>query len=429
MSQFRLARISLILAALGLSAAPAFLTSAHAEEKPAAAAAANTLRPDMLKLLDGAKVDALVAAKNYDAVMANIVAAEAMPEPTPFEAYMISRTRLVLGVNTNNNDLIIPALESLIAGGRLAKKEQVNFIAAVADHYFALPDHVKAIAWFKRYQAESDSPERVRRKLSRSYYTLKDYPNAMIELDKLVAEAEAAGVAPELHDLTLRANVQFTLKDKVAYGQSLETLVKYYPKDEYWADLLHRLPNKPGYRPGLQLDVYRLQLMAQKAMAAEEYVEMAELALQGYYSTEAKAALDAGFANHVLGTGPDAAKHKQLRDQANKGAADDVKNSAADEVKARAGKNGQGMANLGYTFATMNQFDKGIDLIEKGIAKGGLKNPGDATLHMGVALVKAGKKDEAIKLFETLKGTDGTGDLARYWILFLKAPVAAPVAK
>ena len=57
MSQFRLARISLILAALGLNAAPALLPSAFAQAKPdpaaaAAAPKAETLRAEIYKLLD-----------------------------------------------------------------------------------------------------------------------------------------------------------------------------------------------------------------------------------------------------------------------------------------------------------------------------------------------------------------------------------------
>jgi hypothetical protein len=73
----------------------------------------------------------------------------------------------------------------------------------------------------------------------------------------------------------------------------------------------------------------------------------------------------------------------------------------------------------------MGQFDKGIDLIAKGIAKGGLKNPEDAKLRLGVAYAKAGKKDEALKALEAVKGSDGTADLARYWMMHVNAPVAA----
>ena len=82
MSQFRLARISLLMAALGLNAMPALMTSAHAQAKPAAAPAAaadaakaDNVRPELFKLLDPNKVKELMAAKKFDEVQANITAA------------------------------------------------------------------------------------------------------------------------------------------------------------------------------------------------------------------------------------------------------------------------------------------------------------------------------------------------------------------
>ena len=59
MTKFRLARISLILAALGLNAAPAILgASAHAAEKaaPAPEAPKDVVRPEMYKLIDPAQI-------------------------------------------------------------------------------------------------------------------------------------------------------------------------------------------------------------------------------------------------------------------------------------------------------------------------------------------------------------------------------------
>jgi hypothetical protein len=40
----------------------------------------------------------------------------------------------------------------------------------------------------------------------------------------------------------------------------------------------------------------------------------------------------------------------------------------------------------------------------------------------------AGKKDESVKLLETITGNDGRGDLARYWIMYQNKPAAAPAA-
>ena len=55
---------------------------------------------------------------------------------------------------------------------------------------------------------------------------------------------------------------------------------------------------------------------------------------------------------------------------------------------------------------------------------GGLKRANDARLHLGMAYPQAGKKADAIKAFKSVKGTDGTADLARYWIILANRPVS-----
>ena len=97
------------------------------------------------------------------------------------------------------------------------------------------------------------------------------------------------------------------------------------PTDDNWSDLLKRVLSNKNFNQRLTLELFRLQAMAVKVMAVEEYVEMIELDLIQGFPTEAKKMLDAGYANGVLGVGSDAPKHKKLRDQANKAAADDVK--------------------------------------------------------------------------------------------------------
>ena len=86
MSQFRFARLALMLAAIGLNAAPALMHSASAQDKqPAADAAAqpkpDTVRPELFKLLDSAQIKPLMDAKNYTK------SRTASPRPKP------SRTR------------------------------------------------------------------------------------------------------------------------------------------------------------------------------------------------------------------------------------------------------------------------------------------------------------------------------------------------
>ena len=431
MSQFRLARISLMLAAIGLNAMPALLTSAHAQKAPAAAAApaaapADTVRPELFKLLDPNAVKQLLTDKNYAELQNRVTQAEAFPAKTPYEIYVLDRMKIALGSATGNEAMVMTGLEAAIASGRMAPADQAEFVLALGNYQYNAKNYTKAIEYFKRYQKDSATPAKATPALIRSYYLSNDFATAKSMLQVQVADIEKAGQAPTLEDLRLLLSAAAKVKDNAVYVSTMEKLVALYPSDDYWTDLVHRVPSKPGYNQAHDIDILRLQSMAVKQMAAEEYVELAELSLLAGFPTEAKKVLDAGYAASVLGSGSNAAKHKQLRDRATKGAADDAKNIAAGEASAAKAKDGVGLVNLGYAYVTMDQFDKGIPLMEQGIAKGISKRPDDYKMRLGIAYAKAGRKAEALKTFESIKGDDGATELARYWALWVnRAPVAA----
>jgi hypothetical protein len=75
------------------------------------------------------------------------------------------------------------------------------------------------------------------------------------------------------------------------------------------------------------------------------------------------------------------------------------------------------MVNIGYNYVLNGQFDKGIALIEQGIAKGGLKSVDEAKLHLGMAYLHAGNRDKAKEVFKSIQSNDGAADLGRLWLL------------
>jgi hypothetical protein len=401
------------------------MTTAHAQDKaaaPAAAAApADTVRPELFKLLDPAAIKALMDAKNYTEVQNRVTQAEAVPNRTPYEDYVLNRMKLSLGSTTNNNAIAMPALEAVINSGRLTPAEQTNFIEALANMHYNAKDYPKAIEWFKRYQKESSTPEKVQGSLVRAYYLSGDNAGAKALLLPSIEAAEKAGRTPSEEDLRLLASSAIKQKDDAAYLVALEKLAANYPSDEIWVDVINRgVARKPGFDNNTNaINYLRLELAAVKKLEAQEYVDLAELALRDGFPSEAKKAMDAGYAAGVLGQGSNAKAHAALRDKATKGAADDAKSIAAGEASAAKAKTGAGLVNLGWAYATMDQGDKGVGFIQQGIAKGGLKNPEEAKLRLGMAQALAGKKAEAIQTFETVKGGGGAGDLAKYWIVHL----------
>lgn len=436
MSKFRFARTSLIAAVLGLNFAPAMLgaTAAQAAEKAPAPEAAkqDTIRPELYKIIDPAQFKPLLAAKNWTEAQARIDQGAALPNLTPFEIFILNQTRVQLASASENHAMLLPALEAMIESGRLSPKDKLAFIEASANTYFTTKDYDKAIVWYNRYITEGGDAAKQRPNVIRAYFLKNDFATAKAELKKDLDAYAAAGTTPKLEELNLLGNIGIKTKDTALYLEAIELLVKYHPTDAYWSDLLNRTRGKANYNTRLDLDILRLKKAAISKLEGDDYVDLAELALLGGFFTEAKTALDTGYDAGLLGTGADAAKHRKLRDQANKGAADDAKNIGSGEASAMKSKDGVGLVNLGYVYVTMGQYDKGIDLMQKGIAKGIAKNPEDAKLRLGYAYALAGKKEEANKILSAVQGNDGRGDLARYWLLWNNRPAttaaAAPAA-
>jgi len=433
MSQFRLARISLLLAAIGLNAAPALLTSAHAADQAAAPAVKKeeTMSEAVYKAADPKKVQELIAAKKFPEVQAAIAAGEAVPTKTPYDTYVLTRMKVALASASHDDKLLVEALESTINSGYLSKQELGDFTLTLGNNYFVAKNYPKAIELYKRYQQESSTPEKATLSLNRAYYLSGDLASAKASLDQSINAAEAAGKAPTEDDLRLMSGVYDKSKDKAGYLRMVEKLVQYYPTQDLWADILQRMNNRPGFDDRLlRLDYYRLLALTTKEMEPEQYVEFVEQALMSTSYAEAKAVMDKGYTSGVLGKGSDAAKHKVLRDKANKNAAEDAASIASGEAGAAKAKTGQPLVNLGFTYVTMGQYDKGIELMKKGIAKGGLKGAKEVELRLGIANVMAGHKEEALKIFDGVKGNgDIVGDLARYWIMYVNGPTPVPAAK
>jgi hypothetical protein len=150
-----------------------------------------------------------------------------------------------------------------------------------------------------------------------------------------------------------------------------------------------------------------------------EYMEAAQLSLQAGYPADAKKFIDQGYAAGLLGTGAESDRHRRLKDMAAKNLAEDAKTLGQDDAQAAAAKDGTALLNAGFNYVLNGKSEKGLEMMEQGIRRGGLKYPDDARLHLGYAYHVAGHKQKAIQVFKTVQGGDGPASLARLWIIHL----------
>jgi tetratricopeptide (TPR) repeat protein len=380
-----------------------------------AAFAQEAVRAEIGKPLQAARD--LIKARKYNEALAKLREAEEVPKRTAHENFLIEQMRASAAVAAGNNEQAIKALQALIGSGRLSEADEGRYAATLAGIYYRSRDYKNAANWAQRALKSNPGDAATRTLMIQSYYLAGDFAAAQKEALAEVQAAERAGQTPAEDKLQLLANIAGRSGgDRAAYITALERLVTYYPKREYWTDLLRRIESKPGFSTRLSLEVYRLRAATKTLDSTADYMEYAQLALQQGQAAEAKKLLDEGFANGRLGKGEDAERQKRLLALANQRAASAPDDLAAAEAEAAKDKSGDALVRIGLAYSGMGQYDKGIKLIQDGIKKGGLRHPADATLHLGIAQQRAGQKQKAVQTFKSVGGTDGTADLARLWI-------------
>jgi len=409
MSKFRIAHLGFVMAALGFTAASPVLGLSTAY-------AAEALRPEVGAPLQQAQ--ALMKQGKSKEALAKLRDADKVSNKTPNEAYLIERVRAAAASSAGDYDTAARSFETLIASGKLSAAERANFSEGLIGIYMRAKEFGKANDAINRQLKNGDDPK-LRAYLIQNYYQSGNLTGAENELNNM----QKGGRTLSEDQLGLLANIYLKKNDKVGYVNTIEKLAASYPKASYWTDLLNRVVGKPGFSSRLNVDVLRLKLANNLIKKPSEYLELAQLVIQAKAPAEALKIIDKGYKAGALGVGAEAARHQRLKDLATKTLAEDNKNQAANEAAAVKANDNDDLLAMGYGLVQAGQSDKGLKMMEAAIKAGKLRNPEDAKLHLGQAYAVAGKKAQAISTLKGVGGTDGTAELARYWIMAINHPM------
>jgi tetratricopeptide (TPR) repeat protein len=381
-------------------------------------APAQGLRPEVGKPLQQAG-EYLKAGKAKEA-LAKVHEAESVPNRTAAEQQTIDRMKAAAAQRAGDMATAVAALESLY--GKAGASEKGPLAEQLAAAYAQMRNNAKATEWLNRALQAGQNTATTKQLQSYLQSASGDYAAIARDAGAAVAAAEQAGRRPEESDLLRLADAQQRTGNAAGQLQTLGKLLQNYPKKDYWSAYLGRLPRKAGFADRFALDVMRLRLASGTLNKTEDFMEMAQLSLQAGLPTEAVRIIEQGYKTGALGAGPEASRHQRLRELAVKKEAETRANLAELATEAAGFKEGDGLVRVGYAYASMGQADKGIELIQQGIAKGGLKHPEDAKLRLGMAQMQSPKaKAASMQTLRGVKGTDGAADIARLWTI-LGAP-------
>lgn len=425
-SIMRLIRPSVLLActllcSLTWSQTPATPTA------PASAASAPTgpsIRAEVrTPLLDAQN---LINAKNYAEAKQKVQVAMAVPNQTAFETYLIHRIALSIAVNEddapNASKYLDKVLELNASGNWIKHDETLQLMRAVSVTHYRIKAWGNAIGWMERYLQAGGTEQSVKDVRMQAYLLDGKFERGSELLTEEINAAEKANKTPAKPHLDLLFQARNNLKDTVGSTRVLEKLVLHYPNKDYWRSLLNRLWSRADLAPRLQLDVFRLANYVGTLEETADFTEYVDFAQKAGLSAEALQVFDKGVSAGQVGSGANADAHKKLRAKLAQEVEQDRKTMPVDTTAALKKPDGLALYNIGQNMVGMQQYDKGIELMEKGLAKGLAKRPEDARLRLAVAYVQAGQLEKAQAAFGAVSGGEGLDDLVRYWKWAIRKP-------
>lgn len=366
------------------------------------------------------KANDLMKEKKYQDALALLKQADGVSGKTPWDQHIINEMYGFIYVRTGNLAEAAKAVEATVNDGFTEPGEIPGKLKVLAQINYQLKNYDKAIEFGERAMKAGINDDDMNTIVSQSYYLKNDYKGTLKFVNQEVDEEIKKGKEPKEQTLNLILSSCLKIDDANCTSRALERLVTYYPKPEYWGNLVITLFQAPNQNDKTLLNTYRLANEVDVLKRPEDYTEYAQLAIEAGSPGEAQRVLEKAFQKNVFTDARSQDKNKRLLASAQKAAQQDqqtLPKIASDADNAPTGDKdvGVGLAYLGY-----QQYDKAVDFLSKGVSKGGLKNDPEAHLLLGIAQLKDGKKDEAVKTFKTVKGDPTIERIANLWSLHAK---------
>jgi len=400
-----------VAAAVALAAGMAGSTVAWAADGPQVSKAA-------AKILKAAN-DAYQA-KNWNECVKKAQEGNTVAGHTPFDSYVANQLLGSCYQRLGNNDEAVKAIEAQIESGFMAPAQQGQFLKSLAVINYQQKNYAKAVDYGNRVIKSGAADGETYTVVGQGLYLQNKYGEAAKFIADYIKDQEAKGQQPKEQQLILLRSAYERGDNNAGAADTLEKLVMYYPKKEYWNNLLYSV-RKLKLTDRQTLQVYRLMVATQTMQQASDYAEMAELSISGGNPGEAQKVLEAGVAANVFTEQRDKDRTTRMLTSLKDSTTKDLASLPKIEAEAKTAKTGDVDVALGNAYLSYGQNDKAIAAFNTGITKGSLKNPADALLSLGIAQARSGDKAGALKSFRAVKTEDpATTRIAKLWSLYVQ---------
>ena len=379
-----------------------------------AADAAHSVSREVGKPLKAAQDD--LKKNDYSGALDQLKTADALPKKSPYEQHLIHEMEGYAYVRTKQYTQAAKALEPGLTDGFLDKAQIPQRTVALAQLNYQVKNYDKAIQFgteaIDKGWADAQMPTLV----GQAYYLKSDWKGVQRFEKSQIAAGEKKGTAPSNESLQLLLSSCIKLNDESCENTALQELVVYHPKPEYWQQLLYGMFKTVKNDRNL-LQTYRLASEVDVLKRPEDYTDFAQLAIEAGSPGEAEQVIEKGMQLNIFPDSRTKGKAQRLLADAKKAAVRDQATLGKSAREAATASSGQEDVGVGLAYFGYQQYDKAIQALTQGIAKGGLKSASEAHLLLGIAQLKAGNKTAALQSFKAVKGDATLERLATLWSL------------
>ena len=366
-----------------------------------------------------------IKGKKYPEAIAKLKEAEGTGGKTPYDQHLINDMLTFCYIKTNDFGNAAKTMEAEIDDGFTPQADIPQKVRGLAEINYQLKNYDKAIDFGNRAIKGGFGDEQIRTLVGQAYYLKGDWKGTLKFEQGMVDGQVKNGETPKNESLQLILSSCVKMNDAGCETHALEQIVRYYPKPEYWYQLLYTVRQQTSGNDPNTLQTYRLMFELDVLKNADDYTEMAQLALESGSPGEAQKVLQKGLDKNMFTDQRGKERNQRLLENAKKQAAGDQASLPKQEKDAEAAGTGQKSVSVGLAYLGYGNYDKAADELNKGLTKGGLKDQNQARILLGIAQLKGGHKDEAIKTFGTVKGDAALERLASLWVLHAKEGAAS----
>jgi hypothetical protein len=352
--------------------------------------------------------------------MAQIKLAQAVSDRTPYDDYVTNRFLAAVSANMKDYATSAQAFNAVTASPELAKQPDADKMSIYHD---ALIVNGNVQRWQdvitdgQQLEALKGNDDATLAELAIAYYNLKDLTNAQTYAQQSIDRAKSAGKQPEQAALQIVMNSEAKSNNQSAAIATLETMAVSYNDPNTWHQLTGVALGTKNLKEIDALYIYRLRFSIGAMSDTDDFTVTASLANQLGYPTEALKVLEQGINSGKLSSGQAGSELSKARSGSN----EDSRQLAALTNAAQQAKSGEAAVKQAEDYWGYGRYADAETFARLAIAKGGMKDPSEGNMILGLALVAQNKYDDAIVALGQVSGSEGRSKAAHLWSLYAQA--------